>query len=110
MARGTINSDWTVAYDPTRYKHLPYDGRYGLPSATEYWAADYTFDGTLKVGGYEKGRSSVTVQWKDNTGFQYSMFFAEFMKLVPMLVDGELWAKWGFEKNGSNTGLYCVSA
>lgn len=111
MARGTDKSDWTVAYNPRKKQHLPYDnGYYSSNSPVEYWAADLTFTAALVFKDYERGRSSVTVLMEDGNGWEYSMFLAEFMRLVPEMRGGVLVGQWGFVKNGSNTGIVKVDA
>jgi hypothetical protein len=109
MAKGSIKSDWTVAYDPYHDKHLPYAAwNYSQHRPVAYWPADRTFGGELAFVGHERGRSSATVQLKDKYGFVYSMFLAEFMRLVPNMEFGRIGGTWGLEKNGSNTGIYRI--
>lgn len=111
MARGTAKSDWTVAYNPRKKQHLPYDNEYyASNSPVEYWSADRTFPATLTFKDYERGRSSVTVLMQDPDGWMYSMFFREFMRLVPKMQCGKIGGWWAFEKNGSNTGIVKVDA
>lgn len=110
MAKGSVKSDWTVAYDPIEDRHLPYAPyTYSPYRPVAYWPAERTFAGELRLVGYERGRSSVTVQLEDRYHFIYSMFFAEFMRLVPFIsTGGRVRGEWGLEKNGSNTGIYRI--
>lgn len=109
MARGTVKSQWEVAYSPKRRQHFSYDSAW-VSLELEHWPAEHTFDATLTYKDYERGRSSVTVNLTDETGFQYTMFLAEFMRLVTYLEDGAISGTWAFEKNGSNTGIVRVGS
>lgn len=109
MARGSVKSDWTVAYSRVKKCHLSYDnGAYPSNLGVLYWSADKTFPATLTFKDYERGRSSVTVQLEDSNGWEYTMFLKEFMRLVPKMIDGVIGGLWAFEKNGSNTGIIRV--
>lgn len=110
MTLGTRESQWSIGFHPTTGDHLswaparPRSAPWSPGPPTK--PASYRFCGTLEFADYSRGRSSTTVLLRDiDTGTNYSMFLAEFMRLVPELVGGKLSGEWGFVKNGSNTGV-----
>lgn len=127
MARPNAKSQWTVAFDPRTGNHLSWD-----PGHVVEWHEDgtrstedtlqliptYEFNASLTFLRFERGRSSVTAIFKESRGSrrlvnergpifdrEWSMFLAEFEKLVPYIKEGVVEGRWGFVKNGSNTGI-----
>lgn len=107
MAKGSPKSDWTVAFKDCHM--LSWDGGYVTPD--ERVPAETQWDDDLEYVSYSRGRSSATVILRSLRSLvEYEMFLAEFMRLVPVLRDGKISGRFGFEKNGSNCGIYAVSA
>lgn len=116
MARGTSKSEWTVAFDP-QGNHLSYDpgvvwsGKPGVTVPTIQEPATLEFDAQLRFSHFERGRSSVIAVFERTSSGNhttFSMFLSEFESLVPDLRDGFVTGRWGFTKNGSNTGIVRV--
>lgn len=130
MARASAKSVWTVAFDPRTGDHLSYDpghvydwdGDNRKSTETQQLIPTFEFDATLTFVRFERGRSSATAIFRDEGkmigGWPYpvkqrsrewTMFLAEFERLVPNIKFGRISGRWGFEKNGANTGIVRVS-
>lgn len=130
MAQGTRKSVWEVAFHPLTGRHLSYDPEIvyeykdGVRTAhdTLHVVPDFEFDATMRFRRFERGRSSVTAIFESTERFtggyvseyesvpvpitrEWSMFLAEFERLVPYLKEGIIYGRWGFTKNGANTGI-----
>ena len=128
MARGTRKSTWKVAFDPLTGNHLSYDpgvvvmrGENGerITLDTLQLVPDVELTATLTFLRFHRGRSSIVAIFAGReTGLtaalasagppqsrEFSMFLAEFERLVPHLREGVISGRWGFAKNGNNTGL-----
>lgn len=74
------------------------------------WKDNFEFEATLEYAGYERGRSSTILIFRDiKTDKEYSMFMSDFDHVVPYLKDGFLYNKrFTFTKKGQNYGLKMI--
>ena len=92
---------------------IPFDGDGNLlsyPYGTEEWRDNYVFEDTLTYVTYYRGRSSVTIGFKDSNGCSYEMFISDFDELITSkgLFGKSVRGKWTFVKKGQNYGIKAV--
>ena len=87
------------------------DGRF-LPYAEEWreleWRENYTFDATMEVTGFMRGRSAARWRVVDKeTSVVYDMFMSEFNDMMKQttIKKGVVSGNWTFCKKGSNYSI-----
>lgn len=64
------------------------------------------FNDTLEYSHYDMGSRSLTVYLKSLDGTLYRMFYSEFDKILPELIEGKLSGNWGFR---NHAGHYTIT-
>lgn len=80
------------------------------PYGPDEWRDNYIFEETLKYEGYSRGRSSVTMSFKDSKGHSYEMFISDFDDVITRkgFFGKSTRGKWTFVKKGQNYGIKAV--
>jgi hypothetical protein len=70
-----------------------------------------SFYDTLEYTDYDMGSRTLTAYMQSTTSSRlYRMFYSEFNKIIPKLVDGKLSGMWGFRKHGDHYSLVFLSS
>ncbi|MEV1168574.1 hypothetical protein [Nonomuraea sp. NPDC049784] len=92
-----------IHYPKTRYTYangvrteIPYD-----------WRLNEPFTATLKVTGFERGRSAARFFWADQDGHEFPMFLKDLdqMLMTADFTRGTVTGRWDVAKRGENYGL-----
>jgi len=63
------------------------------------------FYDTLEYTDYDMGSRTLTVYLKSLNGTTYRMFYSEFNKILPQLIEGKLSGNWGFRNHAGHFTL-----
>lgn len=100
-------------------KKVPFDkdgnlmhfaGREGSYNGAAEWRDAEEFFSVLYYHGYSRGRSAANMQFKDQAGHEYTMFFSDFDKVVKFLDTGALVGTFVPVKRGMNYGVKMVTS
>lgn len=94
----------------TKTYQIPFDtegNQHSYPRSGSIMKDNFSFEETMTYRGYDRGRSSATILFKDSTGKRYSMFLSDFDDLMEKkgLTGKSVHGIWTFCKKGSNYGL-----
>ena len=89
---------------------IPFSGRQMLGAFYSWMKNKSTKNGKpfydeLTYTDYDMGSRSLTVYLKSLDGTVYRMFFSEFNKILPKLIEGKLSGTWGFRNHGGHYTL-----
>ena len=82
----------------------------GTYYAAHEWREQEEFTATLMYEGFTRGRSAANMTFTDEYGHKYTMFLAEFDKLVNHMRCGCVSGTWITCKRGQNYGIRLVKA
>jgi len=74
------------------------------------WREVKEFDAELTFLGFEKGRSSVLMWYKDSAGQSYPFFMSDFDKVIRNSVNGVLRGRFRGVKRGGSYGIELIDS
>jgi len=90
---------------------VPHDAEGNQLSYDESWLQGITyhentpFRAKLKFDGWDRGRSAVTIYWRDENNKRYTMFMVDLAEVFFEIENGTLTGEFQVRKAGANFGV-----